>query len=263
MNVAGKVALITGGATGLGRATSLALARLGCSVAVNHLAATKDDAGRTVAELTALGVRSLAVEADVTNSDACQAMVETVVRALGRLDILVNCAGITRFIPHAALDEVTDADWDFILGVNLKGTFHCARAVRREMEGHGGVIINVASTAALLGGGSSIPYAASKAGVINLTMNLARVLAPQIRVNAVAPGFIEGGWMRAGLGDRYLESRDSFAAASLLGRVCQPEDVAAAILSLITGSDLVTGQTLVCDGGALLADPASHSLRSR
>jgi 3-oxoacyl-[acyl-carrier protein] reductase len=263
VNVAGKVALITGGATGLGRATSLALARLGCSVAVNHLAATKDDAGRTVAELTALGVRSLAVEADVTNSDACQAMVETVVRALGRLDILVNCAGITRFIPHAALDEVTDADWDFILGVNLKGTFHCARAVRREMEGHGGVIINVASTAALLGGGSSIPYAASKAGVINLTMNLARVLAPQIRVNAVAPGFIEGGWMRAGLGDRYLESRDSFAAASLLGRVCQPEDVAAAILSLITGSDLVTGQTLVCDGGALLADPASHSLRSR
>ena len=100
MNVAGKVALITGGATGLGRATSLALARLGCSIAVNHIAVTRDDAGRTVAELTALGARSLAVEADVTNSDACHAMVATVVRALGRLDILVNCAGVTRFIPH-------------------------------------------------------------------------------------------------------------------------------------------------------------------
>ena len=263
MNVAGKVALITGGATGLGRATSLALARLGCSAAVNHIAATRDDAGRTVADLTALGVRSLAVEADVTNSEACHAMVATIVRALGRIDILVNCAGVTRFIPHAALDDVTDADWEFILGVNLKGTYHCARAVRRAMEAHGGVIINVASTAALLGGCSSIPYAASKAAVINLTMNLARVLAPQIRVNAVAPGFIEGGWMRTGLGERYLKSRESFAAASPLGRVCQPEDVAAAILSLITGSDMVTGQTLVCDGGALLADPASHGLRNR
>ena len=170
MNVAGKVALITGGATGLGRATSLALARLGCSIAVNHIAVTRDDAGRTVAELTALGARSLAVEADVTNSDACHAMVATVVRALGRLDILVNCAGVTRFIPHAALEDVTDADWDFILGVNLKGTFHCARAARAAMAAQGGVIINVASTAALLGGGSSIPYAASKAAVINLTM---------------------------------------------------------------------------------------------
>ena len=179
MNVAGKVALITGGATGLGRATSLALARLGCSVAVNHIAATKDDAGRTVAELTALGVRSLAVEADVTNSDACHAMVETAVRALGRLDVLVNCAGVTRFIPHAALEDVTDADWDFILGVNLKGTFHCARAARRAMETHGGMIINVASTSAFLGGGSSIPYAASKAAVINLTMNLARCSLPK------------------------------------------------------------------------------------
>jgi 3-oxoacyl-[acyl-carrier protein] reductase len=263
VNVAGSVALITGGATGLGRATSLALARLGCSVAVNHLAATKDDAGLIVAELSALGVRSLAVEADVTNSDTCHAMVAMVVRTLGRLDILVNCAGVTRFIPHAALDDVTGADWDFILGVNLKGTFHCARAVRPAMEAHGGVIINVASTAALLGGGSSIPYAASKAGVINLTMNLARVLAPKIRVNAVAPGFIEGGWMRAGLGERYQASRESFAAASPLGRVCQPQDVAAAILSLITGSEMVTGQTLVCDGGALLADPASQGLRSR
>ncbi len=263
MNVAGKVVLITGGATGLGRATGLALARLGCSVAVNHIVATTDDASRAVAELAALGVSSIAVEADVTKSDACDAMVATVVRTLGRLDILVNCAGATRFIPHASLDAVTDADWDLILGVNLKGTFHCARAVRPAMAEHGGVIINVASTAALLGGGSSIPYAASKAGVINLTLNLARVLAPQIRVNAVAPGFIEGDWMRTGLGDRYGASRESFAAASPLGRVCQPEDVAAAILSLITGSDMVTGHTLVCDGGALLADPASRGLRHR
>jgi len=190
-------------------------------------------------------------------------MVAAVVNELSRLDILVNCAGVTRFIPHGDLDEVKDEDWDFILGVNLKGTFHCARASRGPMEANGGVIINVASIAGLNGAGSSIPYAVSKAGVINLTMALARILAPKIRVNAVAPGFIEGRWMREGLGERYPASRESFASASALGRVCQPEDVAAAIVSLITGSDMVTGHTLVCDGGALLADPASHAIRSR
>ena len=263
MNVAGKVALITGAATGLGRATSLALARLGCSIAVNHIADTKQEAAQATAELTAIGVRALPMEADVRDSGACQAMVTAVVGELGRLDILVNCAGVTRFIPHDHLDEVKDEDWDFILGVNLKGTFHCARACRSAMETNGGVIINVASIAGLNGAGSSIPYAVSKAGVINLTKALARVLAPKIRVNAVAPGFIEGRWMREGLGERYLESRDSFAAASALGRACQPEDVADAIVSLITGSDMVTGHTLICDGGALLADPASHAIRSR
>jgi 3-oxoacyl-[acyl-carrier protein] reductase len=258
----GKAALISGGATGLGRATGLALARLGCSVAVNHIGAIRAEAEQTVAELAAMGVRAIAVEADVTDSDACRAMVATVVRELGRLDILVNCAGVTRFIPHAALDDVRDEDWDFVLGVNVKGTFHCARASRGALEANGGVIINVASIAGLNGAGSSIPYAVSKAGVINLTMALARVLAPKIRVNAVAPGFIDGPWMREGLGERYSASRESFAAVSALGRVCQPEDVADAIVSLITGSNMVTGQTLVCDGGALLADPASHAVRS-
>lgn len=263
MKVAGKVALITGGATGLGRATSLALARLGCSIAVNHIADTEHEATRTAAEMAAMGVRALPVEADVRDSDACRVMVAAVVKELGHLDILVNCAGVTRFIPHNDLDEVRDEVWDFILAVNLKGTFHCARACRGPMETNGGVIINVASIAALTGAGSSIPYAVSKAGVINLTKALARVLAPKIRVNAVAPGFIEGRWMREGLGERYSASRDSFASASALGRVCQPEDVADAIVSLITGSDMVTGHTLVCDGGALLADPGSHSIRSR
>jgi 3-oxoacyl-[acyl-carrier protein] reductase len=263
MDVHGKAALITGGATGVGRATCLALARSGCSVAVNHVAATRDDAQAAVAELTACGVHAIAVEADVTDDAACRAMAATVASRLGRLDILVNCAGVTRFIPHAALDDVHGDDWDFILGVNVKGTFHCARACRSYLEKNGGVIINVASTAGLNGAGSSIPYAVSKAGVVTLTMALSRVMAPRIRVNAVAPGFIDGAWLREGLGDRYPEARGSFAAASALGRVCQPSDVAEAIVSLISGSEMVTGQTLVCDGGALLADPAGQGICSR
>jgi 3-oxoacyl-[acyl-carrier protein] reductase len=263
MKVDGKVALVTGGATGLGRATGLALAQLGCAVAVNHLPALRAEAEATAATIAARGVRAVPVDADVADSTACRAMVATVVREMGRLDVLVNNAGVTRFIPHADLDAVSDDDWDFILGVNVKGAFHCARAARGAMEAAGsGVIVNVASIAGLSGAGSSIPYAVSKAGVITLTQALARVLAPKIRVNAVAPGFIDGGWMQQGLGERYEASRQSFASVSLLQRTCRPEDVADAIVSLITGSDMVTGQTLVCDGGALLADPASHAVRS-
>jgi 3-oxoacyl-[acyl-carrier protein] reductase len=263
MNVQGKVALITGGATGLGRATGQALARLGCRIAVNHVIATRLEAEQAAAEISSLGVASMSVEADVTDSDACRRMADAVVSKLGRLDILINCAGVTRFIPHSALDDLRDDDWDFILGVNVIGTFHAARACRNALSVNGGVIINVASTAGISAAGSSIPYAVSKAGVITLTTALARVMAPKVRVNAVAPGFIDGRWMREGLAERYDASCENFATVSALGRVCQPSDVADAIVSLISGSDMVTGQTLVCDGGALLADPASQSIRSR
>lgn len=263
MIVQGKVALITGGATGLGRATGQALARLGCNVAVNHLAATREDAAQAVDELIALGVAACAIETDVTDSDACRRMAAATLSQMGRLDILINCAGVTRFIPHAALDDVRDEDWDFILDVNVKGTFHAARACRAALAAQGGVIINVASTAGISAAGSSIPYAVSKAGVITLTTALARVMAPAIRVNAVAPGFIEGRWMRDGLAEKYAASCESFASVSALGRVCQPADVADAIVSLIIGSEMVTGQTLICDGGALLADPASQNVRGQ
>lgn len=261
MNIAGKSALITGGATGLGRATTLALAKLGCHVAVNHLPSLKEAADQVVAEAASIGVRAIAVAADVTQPSECARMVAETVQGLGGLQVLVNCAGVTRFIPHASLDAVSLDDWNFILGVNLIGTFQSSRAARHALMEQGGVIVNIASTAGVNGTGSSIPYSVSKAGVISLTKSLARVLAPKIRVVSVAPGFIDGRWMREGLGERYAEVKESFARSCPLGRVSEPEDVAAAIVSLITGSDLVTGQTLVCDGGSLLADPASAGIR--
>jgi len=159
------------------------------------------------------------------------------------------------------LDAVTNADWDRILTVNLRGTFQCARAARPFLEAAGsGVIINVASVAGLTGAGSSIPYCASKAGVINLTLALARTLGPKIRVNAVAPGFIEGEWLRKGLGDDYAAAKEARAQHAVLGRVCQPEDVAAAILSLI-GTEMVTGQTVVVDGGHSIGPRLSHGIK--
>jgi 3-oxoacyl-[acyl-carrier protein] reductase len=253
MQLEGKAAIVTGGGTGVGRATAFALARGGCSVLVNY-SRSVDEAQQTVAEIIELGVDAIAVQADVSVDTECRAMVGEAVAALGRVDILVNNAGVTHFIPHDDLEAVTDDIWQQILGVNVLGTFHCARAVKQPMlDAGGGEIVNVSSVAGLLGKGSCIPYAASKAALNNLTVALARALAPTIRVNGVAPGFITGRWLEDGLGRLYPRMKKSFEDRLPLGRVCEPDDVAASIIGLIAGSDLVTGQTLVCDGGMTIA----------
>ncbi len=253
MDVQGKAAIVTGGGTGVGRATALHLARLGCSVLIDY-SRSKREAEETAAEVASHGVSSVAVQADVADDAACRSMVEQAVAAFGRLDILINNAGATSFIPHPELDRVSDADWDRILAINLKGPFQCARAAKAAMQqSGGGEIVNVSSVAGIAGVGSSIPYCASKAALNSLTVTLARVLAPAIRVNAVAPGFITGRWLQQGLGEAYEAVKGAMQARAPLGRVSDPEDVADAIISLVTGSDLVTGQVLVCDGGMLIA----------
>jgi 3-oxoacyl-[acyl-carrier protein] reductase len=254
MDVEGKAAIVTGGGTGVGRATALALGRRGCAVAVNY-SRSQEGAEQTAEEVRALGPRAIAVRADVADDGDCRALVETAVRELGRLDVLVNNAGTTVFVPHPDLEKLGDEDWQRILAVNLVGPFHCARAARGPLEASGGgEIVNVSSVAGLTAVGSSIPYCASKAGLNNLTLTLARALGPKIRVNAVAPSFIAGGWLQGGLGAAYEAVKQTFERRAPLGRVCDPEDVAEAILSLITGSDLVTGQILAVDGGILIAD---------
>jgi len=254
MNVDGKAALITGGGTGVGRATALALAERGCAVAVNY-SRSKDEAEQTAAEIEKRGVRGVAIQADVARDADCRRLVETAVGELGRLDVLVQSAGVTSFIPHPNLDDVKDEDWEKIFAVNVRGKFQCARAAKAPMDAAGaGCIVNVSSVAGIAGVGSSIPYCASKAAANNLTITLARALAPKIRVNAVAPGFITGRWLREGLGETAYDAvKSAMEARAPLGRVCDPEDVADAILSLVTGSDLVTGQVLPVEGGMLIA----------
>lgn len=251
--MATQVAIVTGGGTGVGRSTSLALAKLGYNVAINFSRSRKE-AEQTATEIEACGVKSLVIPADVTDDSACRAMVAKTVEAWGRLDVLVNNAGTTKFIPFEKLDQVTDETWDWLFKVNVVGAFHCARAARDPMVASGGgVIINVSSVAAQLGQGSSIPYCCTKAAVDNLTVSLARTFAPAIRVNGVAPGFITGRWLKGGLGDNYERAKQAFEKSLPLGRVCDPEDVAACIKSLITGSTLVTGQTLTVDSGMTIA----------
>ena len=253
MSTMNPVAIITGGGTGVGHATSIALARLGCHVVVNY-SRSQSDADATVEKILASGARAIAVQADVADDAACRSMVATTVNTFGRVDVLVNCAGTTDFIPFQNLDEVTDSTWERLYKVNVVGAFHCARAVQQPMlSAGGGMIINVSSVAAQLGQGSSIPYCCTKAALDNLTVSLARTLAPKIRVNGVAPGFIEGRWTQGGLGAKYDGIRAAYEKTLPLGRVCQPEDIADGIVSLITGSRLVTGQTLTVDAGMMIS----------
>jgi 3-oxoacyl-[acyl-carrier protein] reductase len=253
MALSKKVAVVTGGGTGVGRATSLALAKQGFDVVVNY-SRSKEDAEKTAADVRQLGVQSLSILADVADDSACREMVSKTIEAWGRIDVLVNCAGTTQFIPFNELDQVTDEIWERLYKVNVVGAFHCARAVKEPMlKVGGGVIINVSSVAALLGQGSSIPYCCTKAALDNLTVSLARTLAPAIRVNGVAPGFIAGRWTQGGLGPNYDRIKQAYEQALPLGRVCEPEDIADCILSLVTGSTLVTGQTLTVDSGMMIS----------
>jgi 3-oxoacyl-[acyl-carrier protein] reductase len=253
MKLEGKAAIVTGGGTGVGRATALALARRGCSVLVNY-SRSKDEAEQTAAEVRALGVRGVALRADVAEDADCRAMVDVALRELGRLDVLVQSAGATVFVPHADLDRLSAADFQRVYAVNVIGPFQCARAAKPALEASGsGEIVMVSSVAGVAGVGSSIPYCASKAALNNLTLTLARALAPKIRVNAIAPGFITGRWLAGGLGAAYEPAKKHFEQRNPLKRVSDPEDIADAILGVITGSDLMTGQVIVVDGGQLLA----------
>jgi 3-oxoacyl-[acyl-carrier protein] reductase len=251
-NQSNKAVLITGGSRGVGRATALLLASGGYDVAINHRD-SKAQAEETAAAIEALGAKAVIVQGDTSDDEACRAMVADALAELGRLDVLVNNAATTKFIPHEQLDAVSTELWDRIFAVNVRGPFQCARAAQEALSASGnGQIINIASIAGICGNGSSIPYCASKAALISLTQSLARTLAPKIRVNAIAPGFIDSQWTHDGLGDDYHTLASRNEAGSALGKIALPEDVAQAVESLLEGSRLVTGQTLVVDAGALL-----------
>jgi 3-oxoacyl-[acyl-carrier protein] reductase len=243
----GRIALVTGGGTGLGRAVSLALAKAGFRVAVNY-AHSEQEAEETAASIRSAGGAAIAVRADVADDAQVREMMTTVTQTLGGLDILVNNAGTTRYTPLADLEAVTDEAWDRILAVNLKGPFYCARAAAPYLRAGGrGKIINTASTSAFRPAGSSIPYMASKAGLVMLTKCLAQALAPEVQVNAVAPGWLITRWV-----DVHLPPEER---SRVLENPAAPpadlDDVAGAVVFLAQ-TDSITGQTLIIDRGRTL-----------
>jgi 3-oxoacyl-[acyl-carrier protein] reductase len=252
MRLNGKVALVTGGATGIGRATVLALAREGAAVAVNY-SKSETEARDTARLAEQAGARALPVKADVTREAEVRAMVERVAGELGGLDCLVNNAGWTQRVPHRQLDDLTDEIWERVLATNLRGAFYCVRAAVPHMERRGGgAIVNITSVASATGTGSSMAYAASKAGLDTLTKSLARALAPsRIRVNAVAPGLLGTGFGGGFITPDFLEQTGRITP---IGRPATAEEAADAVVFLVA-NPAMTGYTTIVDGGLTALGP--------
>ncbi|GGG72950.1 SDR family NAD(P)-dependent oxidoreductase [Paenibacillus radicis (ex Gao et al. 2016)] len=246
MDLSDKTAIVTGGGTGIGRATSLLLAKRGVAVAVNY-SRSQEDAEETVQLIKREGGRAIAVQANVSRDEEVKAMVQQVAGQFGTVDLLVNNASITRHIPLDDLEAATDEVWDELFSVNVKGMFHCAKAVSPYMKttGHG-AIVNVGSIAGQTGLGSSLPYAVSKAAVHGLTKSLARALSPAIRVNCVVPGAVATRWWSG-----REEQMKLLAPQLLLQRISTPEDIAQLICAALE-QEAMTGQIITVDGGQTL-----------
>lgn len=241
-----KIAVVTGGGTGIGRAVSLLLARQGANVAVVYSRSEKD-ARETVAIITKEGGRAIALQADIADLPAVKVMTETVAATFGGIDYLVNNAGITHQMQFDDLDAINDDIWDGLLAVNVKGTFHCCQTAAPYLrERPDASIVNVGSIAGETGYGSSLPYAVSKAAVHGMTRSLARALAPRIRVNGIAPGAVPTRWWQGNEGKMH-----SLFGQLPLQRISTPEDIAALVLMLLTAQS-VTGQILRAENGQTL-----------
>ena len=255
MELQGRVALVTGGAGGIGGAVVRSLAKAGISgIAINYRKSSKA-AEELVADLERAGVKAIAVQADVQSDAQIRGMIQQIGGQFRRLDILVNNAGVTHWDNLADLEGVTDKIWDEIFDVNVKGAFRCVRAAAPMLAQHQGMVVNVSSISGVLAPPtlSSLPYGTAKAALIYLTKGLAAALAPRVRVNCVAPAFTDTPWMSEHFGAEYPQAIAKASAGFPLQRIATADEVAGAILGLITGGDFVTGQTLIVDGGLSLS----------
>ena len=238
-----KVALVTGAATGIGRACAVRFAREGLAVAVNY-SRSEREARETLAEVQLQHVPAILCRCNVTDDAGVRAMMSRCRDELGGLDVLVNNAGMTRFIEHINLEALTDDVWNEILNVNLKGPFYCCRAAMPLLKERHGAIVNVTSVAGLQGFGSSIAYAASKGALNTMTKSLARAFGPEVRVNAVAPGPVLTRWLAD-----HMDQVEKSLEITPLRRAATPDDIADAVVFLALGTTLITGQVMVVDGG--------------
>src|SRR6059036_1684322 len=244
-----KVALVTGAATGIGAAAVLALARAGYDVAVNYSSSEKA-ARDTAAQAEKLGAKTLVIKCDVADEAGVRAMLASVKKTFGRLDVLINNAGTTASWKPKDLETLSLEEWDRVFAVNVRGLFQVTRASLPLLrKGDHPCVINTASIVGLRPGPQPLPYAASKAAVVSLTKTLAYNLGPEIRVNAVAPGWMEGDWMHRMLKDKYEDLMGRRARLTPLKRCVTAEDVAETMMSLVQSNRLVTGEVIVIDGG--------------
>ncbi len=255
VELSGRVALVTGGAGGIGGAVVRRLARAGIGgIAINYRQSEKA-AEELAVEIERRGVKAIAVQADVQSDEQVRLMIGKIADRFSRLDIVVNNAGATHWVKLSDLEGLTDTIWDEILDVNVKGAFRCARAAQKLLEANQGMIVNVSSISGVLAPStmSSLAYGTAKAALIYMTRGLAMAMAPRVRVNCVAPAFTDTPWMSQHFGADYPQVISKASVGYPLQRIATPDDIAGAILGLITGGDFVTGQTLLVDGGLSLS----------
>lgn len=246
MKLKDRVALITGAGTGMGRAIAEGFARNGARVVVNY-SRSKQEADDVVARIQSEGGSAIAVAADVSSEPQVLAMMKRVEDEWGHLDVLVNNAGWTTRVPHQQLDALTDEIWDRTFNTNVRGMFYCVRAAVPLLKRQpGACVINIASVGGFGGSGSSMAYAASKSAMLTMTKSLARALAPDIRVNAIAPGFV-----RTRFGSWPAEAFNQAEQITPLGKLATVEDVASVALFLAADATAITGEAIVLDGGLL------------
>jgi len=243
------VGLITGAATGIGSSVALALAKNGYDVVINY-SRSEEAAKKTARDVESAGARTSVYRCDVSDDAGVRAMLEATKQQFGRLDVLINNAGTTIDVEPKNLEGMKIEDWNRVFAVNVLGLFLVTRAavplLRRSPNG---CIVNTCSIAGLRPSAQPLPYAASKAAVANLTKTLANALGPEIRVNAVAPGWMEGDWMKRTLAENYEGLMARRARYTPLKRCCTADDVADTMLSLINGNRFVTGEIIIVDGG--------------
>jgi 3-oxoacyl-[acyl-carrier protein] reductase len=247
------VAIITGGSRGVGAATAKILSSNGWNVLIT-CSSSMEAAEIIAGECSSENAEVIAIQADVANDGDCILTVEVAIKKWGRVDALVNNAGTTKFVwDHGNLEGVDAADFQNIYSVNVIGPFQMVRASKIHLlNSENPSIINISSIAGIKGIGSSIAYAASKGALNSMTLSMARNLGP-IRVNAVCPGFIDGEWLKKGMGEeRFEATKQHIKNTSPLGKTCSPESIAEIIYNLIIASELVTGQLITVDGGVSL-----------
>ena len=247
MDFKGRSAIVTGSSSGIGAATALMLAQRGASVLVNCSRST-EAAERVAAQCREAGSDAFVVSANVGDDADCQRLAQAALDRFGRIDMLVNNAGTTKFVAARNLAGLSAQDFHDIYSVNTIGPFQMVRACEQALRDARGAVVNVSSIAGQEGAGSSIAYAASKGALNTMTVSLARVMGPEVRVNAVLPGFIAAEWLQAGLGESYEKGVKAYKDTAALGEVMSPEDIADAIVWLLS-SDKVTGQLLRVDAG--------------
>jgi 3-oxoacyl-[acyl-carrier protein] reductase len=263
MSEKGKVAIVTGSATGVGAAVAVMLAGRGCNVVVNYTK-SRDEAEATAAQCREQGSEAIVVQGDVSDDAACRAIVDAAVKAWGRVDYLVNNAGKTKFIPYEDMDALTKDIFLDIYAVNVVGPYQMIRAAAPYLKSSGGAIVNNSSIGGVTGIASSMAYAASKGALNLLTRSLALTLAPEVRVNTVCPGAIQTRWVRGGLGDaEYGKLIEGLSAQLPLRRVAGPEGIARSIVAFLVDHTEVTGETLNVDDGLHLGRLPAYSSRDK